>query len=51
MQWIATYMSVKPGMEARYREEHRTIWPEVVAGISRYGHKPTVSGVDHLKNL
>ncbi len=34
---IATYMSVKPGMEEHYREEHRAIWPEVVAGISSFG--------------
>jgi L-rhamnose mutarotase len=37
MQRIATYMAVKPGMEARYREEHANIWPEVLEGITRFG--------------
>jgi len=37
MQRVATYMLVNPGMEERYREEHRQVWPEVLAGISRYG--------------
>jgi L-rhamnose mutarotase len=37
MQRIATYMAVKPGMEARYRQEHANIWPEVLEGITRFG--------------
>jgi L-rhamnose mutarotase len=37
MQRIATYMAVKPGMEARYRQEHAHIWPEVLEGITRFG--------------
>lgn len=37
MRRIATFMSVKPGMEEQYREEHRNIWPEVVEGITRFG--------------
>jgi L-rhamnose mutarotase len=37
MQRVATYMTVKPGMEEAYREEHRHVWPEVLAGISRHG--------------
>src|SRR5262245_3069999 len=37
MQRVATFMSVKPGLEGRYREEHRNIWREVVEGITRYG--------------
>ena len=37
MQRIATYMAVKPGTEGRYREEHANIWPEVLAGITRFG--------------
>jgi L-rhamnose mutarotase len=30
-------MLVKAGMEQRYREEHRHVWPDVLAGITRYG--------------
>lgn len=37
IQRVATLMSVKAGMEERYREEHRNIWPEVVEGITRFG--------------
>ena len=37
MQRVATYMAVKPGLEDRYVEEHRDIWPEVVEGITRFG--------------
>jgi L-rhamnose mutarotase len=37
MERLATFMVLKPGMEARYRQEHRDIWPEVRAGISRFG--------------
>jgi L-rhamnose mutarotase len=37
MQHFATFMRLKPGTEMRYREEHRNIWPEVKAGISRFG--------------
>ncbi|MFH1909500.1 MAG: L-rhamnose mutarotase [Chloroflexota bacterium] len=37
MERIATFMVLKPGLEERYREEHRNIWPEVKAGISRFG--------------
>jgi L-rhamnose mutarotase len=37
MQRIATYMSIKPGLERRYVEEHRNIWPEVLDGITRFG--------------
>lgn len=37
MQRIATYMAVKPGLEERYVEEHRNIWPEVLDGITRFG--------------
>jgi L-rhamnose mutarotase len=37
MERIATWMVLKPGMQERYREEHRNIWPEVKAGISRFG--------------
>jgi L-rhamnose mutarotase len=37
MQRVATYMAVKPGLEDRYKEEHRNIWPEVLEGISRFG--------------
>jgi L-rhamnose mutarotase len=37
MQRIATYMAVKPGMEARYRQEPEHIWPEVPEGITRFG--------------
>ena len=37
MQRVATYMLVKAGMEETYREQHRHVWPEVLAGISSYG--------------
>jgi len=37
MQRVATYMAVKPGLEERYLEEHRNIWPEVLEGIRRFG--------------
>lgn len=37
MQRVATYMLVRAGMEERYREEHRHVWPEVLEGITRYG--------------
>lgn len=37
MQRIVTYMAVKPGLEERYVEEHRNIWPEVLDGITRFG--------------
>ena len=37
MQRVATYMAVKPGLEDRYVEEHRNIWPEVLEGITRFG--------------
>jgi len=37
MQRVATFMLVKEGMEERYREEHRHVWPEVLEGITRYG--------------
>jgi L-rhamnose mutarotase len=37
MQHIATYMALKPGMEARYRQEHANIGPEVLEGITRFG--------------
>jgi len=37
MERIATLMVLKPGMEERYRQEHRNIWPEVKVGISRFG--------------
>ena len=37
MQRIATYMRLKPGLQAAYRAEHDHIWPEVVAGIRRFG--------------
>jgi L-rhamnose mutarotase len=37
MQRVATLMLVKEGMEERYQEEHRHVWPEVLAGIARYG--------------
>lgn len=37
MQRVATFMSVRASMEDLYREEHRNIWPEVAAGITRFG--------------
>ena len=37
MQRVVTFMLVKEGMEERYREEHRNVWPEVLEGIKRYG--------------
>jgi L-rhamnose mutarotase len=37
MQRVATYMAVKPGLEERYMDEHRAIWPEVLDGITRFG--------------
>jgi L-rhamnose mutarotase len=37
VQRIATFMMVKPGMEEQYVAEHRDIWPEVLAGITRFG--------------
>ncbi len=37
MQRVATFMAVKPGLEERYVEEHRNIWPEVLDGITRFG--------------
>jgi L-rhamnose mutarotase len=37
MQRIATYMSLKPGLEERYRTEHEHIWPEVRHGIRHFG--------------
>lgn len=37
MQRVATYMALKPGLEQRYVEEHRDIWPEVLEGITRFG--------------
>lgn len=39
MPRFATFMSVKPGSEERYREEHRRIWREVLDGITRYGFR------------
>ena len=40
MQRIATYMAVKPGMEARYRQEHANIWPEVKERFTRSASQP-----------
>ena len=37
MQRVATYMALKPGLEQRYVEEHRDIWPEILDGIRRFG--------------
>ena len=37
MQFVSTYMKIKPGYELKYRSEHRKIWPEVEEGISKYG--------------
>jgi len=37
MQRVATLMLVREGLEERYCEEHRNIWPEVVTGITKYG--------------
>ncbi len=37
MPRVATFMSVKSGLEERYVEEHRNIWPEIVDGIRRFG--------------
>ena len=37
MQRVATFMALKPGLEERYVEEHRGIWPEVLDGITRFG--------------
>jgi L-rhamnose mutarotase len=37
MKRVATYMAVKPGLEERYVEEHRSIWPEILDGITRFG--------------
>ena len=37
MPRVATYMALKPGLEERYLEEHRNIWPEVLDGITRFG--------------
>jgi L-rhamnose mutarotase len=37
MRRVATFMSVKNGMEERYRQEHRDIWPKVLDGITSYG--------------
>jgi L-rhamnose mutarotase len=37
MQRVATYMAVRPGLEDRYVEEHRHIWPEILDGITRFG--------------
>jgi L-rhamnose mutarotase len=39
MQRVATFMSLKAGMEDKYRQEHQNIWPEVLEGITRYGIK------------
>lgn len=37
MPRVATYMALRPGVEERYIEEHRNIWPEVLDGITRFG--------------
>lgn len=37
MQRIATLMMVKEGRREKYREEHRSVWPDVLDGITRVG--------------
>jgi L-rhamnose mutarotase len=37
MHRVATYMRVRPGVEEEYARRHAAVWPEVLAGISRYG--------------
>jgi L-rhamnose mutarotase len=37
MARYATYMLVKPGMEAEYAERHRNCWPEIIEGAQRAG--------------
>ena len=37
MQRVATYMVVKEGMEEKYREAHRHVWPEILEGLERVG--------------
>lgn len=34
---MAAYMRVKEGMEEEYVRRHASVWPEVLAGITRYG--------------
>ena len=34
---VGLHTRLKPGVEERYEEYHRTVWPEVLAAIRRVG--------------
>jgi L-rhamnose mutarotase len=47
MQRAAYILTIRDGMEDRYRETHRAVWPELIAAASRSGvcnHSSFVNG-------